>query len=128
MDGSGSPLFALTWRATDMPAGPPICQQRALARRISGKGFTGWPTPTANEYETSDPERVRVRRAETKARVKNGNGFGLTLGQITAMEVIGPTPSGSPAGTANTGQLNPKFSLWLMGLPKLWLVYSPSRK
>ena len=45
MDGSGSPLFVLTWRPQDMPAGPPICRLRALARHTSGNGSGGWPTP-----------------------------------------------------------------------------------
>ncbi len=51
MEGSGSPLYALTWKEWDMPAGPPICALRASARRTSGSGFTGsgWPTPTTND-------------------------------------------------------------------------------
>ena len=46
---NGSPEYALTWKRWDMPWGPPICRLRASARRTSGKGFSGWPTTTAND-------------------------------------------------------------------------------
>jgi hypothetical protein len=49
MDVNGSPEYALTWKAWDMPSGPPICALRASARRTSGKGFIGWPTPIVND-------------------------------------------------------------------------------
>jgi len=42
--GLGSPLYDLTWKQWAMPSGPPICAQRASARRISDSGCTGWPT------------------------------------------------------------------------------------
>ncbi len=45
MGANGLLLYALTWKSTDMPAGPPICALRASARRTSGSGFIGWPTP-----------------------------------------------------------------------------------
>lgn len=34
-----------------MPAGPPICALRGRGRRISGSGFSGWPTARANDAE-----------------------------------------------------------------------------
>ena len=45
LDVNGSPEFALTWKAVDMPAGVPICALRASGRRTSGKDYGGWPTP-----------------------------------------------------------------------------------
>jgi hypothetical protein len=45
----GSPEYELTWKVWDMESGPPICALRASARRISDKGFTGWPTPDTNK-------------------------------------------------------------------------------
>jgi len=49
MGANGSPEYALIWKHWDMPAGLPICALRASARRTSGSGFTGWPTPNATD-------------------------------------------------------------------------------
>ena len=46
MDSSGSALYVLTWSEVDMPAGVPILRRRASARRTSGSGSSGWPSPT----------------------------------------------------------------------------------
>ena len=46
MDVNGSPLYALTWKSVDMPAGVSILQRQALGHRTSGSGSSGWPTPT----------------------------------------------------------------------------------
>ena len=50
LDGSGSPLYDLTWKTWDMQSGGPICALRASGRRTSASAFTGedgWPTPMA---------------------------------------------------------------------------------
>ena len=57
MDVNGSVEYALTWSTWDMLAGVPICRLRASARRTSGSGFGGWPTPRANEIATDAPKR-----------------------------------------------------------------------
>ena len=46
---NGSPEYALTWRRWDMQSGPQICALRASARRKSGSGSIGWPTPMVND-------------------------------------------------------------------------------
>lgn len=45
-----------------------------------------WPTPNASGFEAKDPERLQQRRKECKDRTGNGNGFGLTLGQLICLE------------------------------------------
>lgn len=67
MAGSGSALFAMTWRALDMPAGAPLCQQQASGRRTFATGFTGspWPTPNVaddNNSRVRDPQAYSARR------------------------------------------------------------------
>lgn len=49
--GRGSPLFVLTWKAWDMPSGPPICALRASVPRTSASGSTSWPTPTVRHHK-----------------------------------------------------------------------------
>lgn len=53
MGATGSPEFVLTWKAWDMPSGPPICALRARARRTSDSDFSGWPTPTSLSFNES---------------------------------------------------------------------------
>lgn len=52
VDVTGSLEFEQTWKYWDMPLGLRILGLRASARRTSGKGSTGWPTP-----QTADGER-----------------------------------------------------------------------
>jgi len=51
-----------------------------------------WPTPSAEEFTTSDPERMAARREAIKAKGINGNGFGLTLGNAATLSAW-PTPA-----------------------------------
>src|SRR5262245_57171770 len=46
---NGSLEYVLTWKQQDMPAGLPICVLRARARHTIGRGYIGWPTPTARD-------------------------------------------------------------------------------
>jgi len=60
--GSGSPLFDLTWKQQDMPAGPPICRLRASARRTSASASSsprkGWITPRATDGSNGGPNQA----------------------------------------------------------------------
>jgi hypothetical protein len=107
--------------------------------------LASWPTPTA--YPTGGPQDPEKQRAgghtvtlkdqasavawatptsrdgkhETEPRFREGQG------QPLSREVLmsGPISSGSPAQTESKGQLNPAFSLWLMGYPPEWLSCAP---
>lgn len=59
MGVNGSPEYALTWKYWGMPAGPPICALRASARRTSGSGFFGWPTPMAQASGSGNSDSSR---------------------------------------------------------------------
>ena len=55
MAENGSPLYELTWKLWDMPAGPQICALRASARRTSDSGSGGWPTPCTQDGPNGGP-------------------------------------------------------------------------
>jgi hypothetical protein len=49
----GSTLFFLTWRPEVTPAGRPFFLLRASGRRTAATEHTGWPTPRAEDAESS---------------------------------------------------------------------------
>ncbi len=89
----GSMEYSLTWKERATPAGRQICALRASAHPKSGSGSTGWPTPRAEDSESTGAHR----------------GVPDTL--TSASRLCGwPTPtlpSGGqtiPEGTSSTGQ------------------------
>jgi DNA (cytosine-5)-methyltransferase 1 len=99
-----------------------------------------FPTPSASGFECKDVDRLLERKEECKAKHKNGNGFGLTLGQYVA---VWPTPTamnatggaalckwGGSGARAKlraaispeelNGALNPTWVEWLQGFPLGW--------
>jgi hypothetical protein len=79
-----------------------------------------WATPRTSDAKGGQrlmtPDGKRTNKAGDKE-------YGPNLQDQAAL--IGPTSSGSPAQTASKGQLNPAFSLWLMGFPPEWLSCAP---
>ena len=65
MEGRGSPLYALTWKAWAMPWGEPICALRASALRTKDSGYFGWPSASATDWKgSSQPGQRRGQLAE----------------------------------------------------------------
>ena len=86
----GSTLFKLTWKESVTPSRLSVSLLRASVRRISDSACGSWPTPNAGPQNLGDSTWEK-RREELKAQHKNGNGFGLTLGQAATLAGW-PTP------------------------------------
>jgi hypothetical protein len=146
-DSRGSTLYRLTWKERATPLGRRICALRASAPRTSGSGCTSWPSPKARDCHGGSPERATrthpgpaLNDAATLApwpapRVGNG-GTGsperadnrkARLEDTVFLATPGPMPSGSPAETDGSGQLNPSMSRWLMGYPDSWDTCAPKK-
>lgn len=77
-----------------------------------------WATPNARDYKDSG-ENVNYEAVAKKGKLS---------GQAASVQPdSGTTAESSPAATARRGvsRLNPGFSLWLMGFPESWSLYSP---
>lgn len=128
----GSTLYRLTWKPWRTPSGPSRSRLRASVLRTSATEFTGWGTPTTSEAGGT-PEQFLARKAALKGKC----GVSLTALNLQ-VQLVGPVRltasgeimTGSDAGMASSGQLNPAFSRWLMGLPPAWDECAPpiSRK
>ena len=105
------------WPTPKTPTGGPESGERKqqLGRTESGGGDLAaaaemafpWATPRAEDAES--------------AGMRHGRGTADTL-SAQAGQDFGPTSAGTTAATASTGRflLNPRFSLWLQGLPEEW--------
>ena len=141
----GSTLFRLTWKERVTPSGRSIPALRASGRRTSGSDSTSWPTPNALPMNRgglqSNPQKALERReqghqlnlddaatlaswptpmAGSPATDTYNEAGNTDSSRRTQALVSGLTANGFPASTGSRGQLNPYFSLWLMGLPTVW--------
>jgi len=76
LDVNGSPEYELTWKVWDMKSGLPICALRGSARRTSGKGFTGWRTPTSGDA---------IRGVEKNPKARNSKAGTASLNNEAAL-------------------------------------------
>jgi len=110
--------------ATDPKRGtkPPRPQDTGIPLTQQVSGLTPWPTPQANKNtkNSKDPQKMKE------------NGAQSTIADAAWMTkdsgIYGKIPKSSTAETESTvpSQLNPRFSLWLMGYPIEW-AYSGER-
>ena len=80
-------------------------------------GLAGWPTTSCNNDRAARP--VVMTREDGSKNQQRLQDFAAITGPAR-LTASGDLLTGSDAGMANGGQLNPEHSRWLMGLPPVW--------
>lgn len=131
----------LIWKLRALKFSPHFYCQLVVKRHLmKGEGYGLLPTPRATDcMDQADLAKVDIRRARAKLNHKNGNGFGMTLGEMCKRKLL-PTPNArdwkGKTGwkkqsdlngtlqemTGQYGLLNPLFSQEMMGFPKDWML------
>jgi hypothetical protein len=110
-------LFTLTWKDWTTPSGLSLSLLRASAPRISGNGYTSWPTPTKDEAGGT-PEQF----LERKKKLNGACGVSLTALNLVAQLASWATPTtrdhkdGGSVGTAPINALLGRQA-WLASWP-----------
>lgn len=135
MDSRGSMLFRLIWSQRVTPSGRSIFRLAALARPTKGSAYSSWPAPTLEDQRdsrrhgymfkanagTTLPDAARMAGWHTPQRADGRGRTGpKSNNSDLGRQVSGMTLNGSNAATGNSGRLNHRFSLWLMGYPEEW--------
>jgi hypothetical protein len=116
-------------------------EKRATTERhgsnLQDFALTAWPTASSRDGKggyhggrvrdgeiSTDTLDVTAQLTSCSTPRANKRGFPDAHGSHEA-PILGPISNGSPAAMARRGQLNPEFSLWLMGYPPEWASCAP---
>ncbi len=146
---AGSPGKAATATSKGYnPAGNNDSSRKTVALAV-GATLAGWPTPKAEDAESTGMSATRIALGKTPDNLhtatkvhldgwatpatryyrtpnhrsymdRSGTTKGEQLNNQVAHTIPGASLNGSSAATGGSGLLNPAFSLWLQGYPASW--------
>lgn len=134
----GLMICKLTWRQKVTPQGWSYCQLVASAHSTAGTDFSMWPTPLVNDttgsthcYSGKNPDGTNKIALKLPGAAKltlwptpttRDHKDGPQCNNVPLNSLLGRVVwlTGSDVPMEKRGQLNPRFSLWLMGYPAEW--------
>jgi len=104
---------------------PNVERNALLGREV---WLTAWSTPRTSDSNTETHEAAmkELSREHAGGGAKLAVEAHLTVSGPARLTVRGEMLTGSSAGTASGGQLDPAHSLWLMGYPLSWGLAAPT--
>ncbi|WP_337141884.1 MULTISPECIES: DNA cytosine methyltransferase [Pseudomonas] len=88
--------------------------------------LAGWPTPSCQNDRTGNPESALSMTRKDGSKVQQRLQDFAAIAAPARLTACGQMLTGSSAGMASGGQLNPAHSRWLMGLPPEWDACAPT--
>lgn len=122
----GSNLYKLTWKPWTTGSQRSRSRLRASVLRTSETGYTGWVTPAARDWKDTPGMVAKRDGRERLDQLPRQAYMTITFPLSARLTASGKTLTGSAAGTASGGLLNPAHSRWLMGLPADWCILAPT--
>ncbi|MEO9227691.1 MAG: hypothetical protein ABI216_01890 [Devosia sp.] len=131
VEGLGSTLYRLTWKAATTQSGREIFVQRASVLHTHGPGSIssrrGWGTPRVSMINegpaTHDRAQHAARRTKkSESRIEEQSHM---ADQIRIVAADGRIQISSHAEMAGGARLNPAHPRWLLGIPSVVLSCAP---
>jgi hypothetical protein len=88
------------------------------------KHLAGWPTPSVVDDNNSRRGPESVQKQIDRENPMNSLAIKATLSGPVRLTAGGEMLTGSDAGMESSGQLNPEHSLWLQGIPAVWVSFA----
>ena len=110
LEQSGSTIYKLTWKTKVTPRQWQYCQLAASVPRTKESDCSSWPTPAMRDYKGANSIPNTIKKLENGERAHMGQLANFVPVMLSNVEMENSEKS----------QLNPRFSLWLMGFPIEW--------